>query len=265
MKQGAGANARKELMSLRQKAINLYRAAVASAVSLGDRNDAIIVAKRKEALDLYKKNDVKSMEPIVKDLWKLFYPIQGAGENEKIVTTRNKIEDLQRAYESAGGTAQGDLSKLLLEYAKDAERQACWRVMPSGDQTVMAANHGMKELISPEEYRLVVITNLYRVMMGERALKIDVKLCNAARGHSKDMVEQKFFAHDSPVPGKRSPGDRASKAGTSCESENIYMGSSRGEDAFWGWFLSLGHHKNMLGKHSKIGVGNHQSHWTENF
>jgi uncharacterized protein YkwD len=137
--------------------------------------------------------------------------------------------------------------------------------MPPQDQGTMAANHGMKELIQPEEYRCVVITNLYRVMMGKKALKIDVKLCNAGRGHSKDMVEFKFFAHESPVPGKKTFSDRASKAGTSAESENIYMGSPRGEDAFWGWFLSIDHHRNMMGDHSKIGVGNHKDHWTENF
>jgi uncharacterized protein YkwD len=79
------------------------------------------------------------------------------------------------------------------------------------------------------------------------------------------MVEKKFFAHESPVPGKRTPGERAAKAGTSAHAENIAAGGERAEAPFWMWFFSLGHHQNMLGTHATLGVGSHGATWTEMF
>jgi uncharacterized protein YkwD len=79
------------------------------------------------------------------------------------------------------------------------------------------------------------------------------------------MIERKFFAHDSPVPGKRTPGDRAALQGASASGENIAMGNREPEPTFWQWFGSLGHHRNMLGDYTEIGVGRHEAHWTEMF
>ena len=47
--------------------------------------------------------------------------------------------------------------------------------------------------------------------------------------------------------------------------ENIYMGSNATVDALRGWFLSPGHHKNMLAKHARVGVGRHGVFFTEMF
>jgi uncharacterized protein YkwD len=101
--------------------------------------------------------------------------------------------------------------------------------------------------------------------VGKVPLRLNSKLCDAAREHCKDMVEKDFFDHISPLPGKKTPGDRAARHGASAGGENILMGDSVPEDAFWGWFSSLGHHKNMVGDYSEIGVGNHQKHWTQMF
>ena len=50
-------------------------------------------------------------------------------------------------------------------------------------------------------------------------------------------------------------------------SENCHEGRlSTGKSAFWGWFNSPGHHKNMVHAGSTaIGVGRWGGKWTQNF
>lgn len=79
-------------------------------------------------------------------------------------------------------------------------------------------------------------------------------MCDAGRGHSKDMKEKAFFAHESPVAGKETPWKRAALAGTKANAENIYMGSTRGVDAIQAWWYSPGHHANMMADHRKAGL-----------
>ncbi|MCH7225452.1 CAP domain-containing protein [Haloferula sp. A504] len=120
--------------------------------------------------------------------------------------------------------------------------------------------------VPEDEARGVEEANLWRLLVGLNALEIDPKLCEAARDHSKDMAEQGFFAHESPVPGKATPWDRARNFGTTASGENIYAGSTQPESANKGWFFSPGHHKNLFGaNHTRIGLGRHGSHWTQLF
>jgi uncharacterized protein YkwD len=122
------------------------------------------------------------------------------------------------------------------------------------------------EAIPAEEARGIEECNLMRLYVGLNALELDPKLCEASRDHSKDMAEQKFFAHESPVAGKKTPWDRAAKAGTTASGENIYAGSADSHSANMGWFYSPGHHKNMFSPgQRRIGLGQHGSHWTQMF
>ncbi len=92
-----------------------------------------------------------------------------------------------------------------------------------------------------------------------------LKLAAAARDHSRDMKRLKFFSHTSPVPGKRSFFDRAKRFGVRASSENIYTGRADGLIAHTGWFHSPGHHRNMLGRHTRIGVGRSGVYFTQMF
>ena len=131
---------------------------------------------------------------------------------------------------------------------------------------IMADNRKLATKVElPEPERLgIEDCNIMRLLVGLKALRIDPKLCEAARGHSKDMQTLNFFAHQSPVAGKRSPSDRAKMAGTTGGAENIYMGSQSPLAANKGWFYSPGHHKNMFNPgHGRVGLGNYGSHWTQ--
>ena len=119
----------------------------------------------------------------------------------------------------------------------------------------------------PEDERAGIReVNEWRLLLGLSALAIDPKLCDASRDHSEDMNKKGFFAHESPVPGKKTPWDRAGNFGTKASGENIYMGSPSPNSANKGWFYSPGHHKNMFkGGHTRIGLGRYGGHWTQMF
>lgn len=108
--------------------------------------------------------------------------------------------------------------------------------------------------------------NLMRLLAGLNALEIDPKLCASGRDHSKDMETHGFFAHESPIPGKKNPFVRAKNFGTSASGENIHMGSTTPLAANKAWFFSPGHHRNMFNPgHQRIGLGQHNRHWTQLF
>jgi len=59
------------------------------------------------------------------------------------------------------------------------------------------------------------MTNEYRMMFGLIALRAHEPLIQAARKHSLEMVERKYFSHDSPVPKNASPAIRCRNEGAS--------------------------------------------------
>jgi len=133
------------------------------------------------------------------------------------------------------------------------------------DRKALIANVALEAHIEFEEANGIRDLNRMRLLLGLKPLRIDVKLCEAARDHSKDMVEKHFFSHDSPVPGKRTPWERARRFGTTADAENIAAGCNTGPAANRLWFHSPGHHKNMLGRHSRVGMGRHHKTWTQMF
>ncbi len=139
--------------------------------------------------------------------------------------------------------------------------------MTERDRAVLLANReaaAAGELL-PIEAEGVLCHNLIRIQLGLPAQRVDPKLCAAGRDHSKDMKELGFFAHESPVPGKKTPSDRAARFGTSAGAENIAMGMSAAREAIQAWWHSPGHHKNMLGGADRIGLGFYENYWAEMF
>ncbi|MCU0865510.1 MAG: CAP domain-containing protein [Planctomycetes bacterium] len=133
------------------------------------------------------------------------------------------------------------------------------------DQRVLADNELLRREHDAEEFAGTAALNELRFLIGLPLLRIDPKLGAAARDHSRDMETLGFFAHESPVPGKRSPGDRAALHGTSGGAENIAAGHGSGPDAVRGWWYSPGHHRNMLGSHHRTGLGRQGNLWTQMF
>lgn len=153
------------------------------------------------------------------------------------------------------------------KYLQKEEELAAALAMPMDDHTrlTFAANAQITGKLDPEEARCILDLNLTRSLLGLKALQIAAPLTAAARDHSADMEKLKFFSHESPVSGKKSPGDRAQRFGSSYSAENIAMGTIDGTAANLMWWHSPGHHKNMLGSHSRVGVGRSGIYWTEMF
>jgi uncharacterized protein YkwD len=143
---------------------------------------------------------------------------------------------------------------------------ACLAMPISGTgRRILERNARLAESLKDEEAEGIRDLNRIRLTLGLRALHLDPLLCKAARGHSTDMRKRKFFSHDSPVPGKATPWDRARQAGTRASAENIAGGTSSGRKANQMWFHSPGHFKNMLGAHKRVGLGHDGGKWTALF
>lgn len=132
---------------------------------------------------------------------------------------------------------------------------------------VEAYNAGFENLLDREEFINVRLTNAYREVLGILPLEIDARLIQAARRHSKEMSDLKYFDHRSPNPSELDFERRYLNAGyKDLGSENIAHGNASGEIAFKVWFESPGHHVNMLRPgNNSIGVGRWKVYWTANF
>lgn len=110
------------------------------------------------------------------------------------------------------------------------------------------------------------MVNAYREAIGLMPYEADPRLIQAARRHSKEMVDLKYFSHESPTASEKDFGTRSKNAGYHGGSgENIAYGAGDGAGTFWMWFDSPGHHKNMAGGSNALGVGRWNSHYTQNF
>ena len=134
---------------------------------------------------------------------------------------------------------------------------------------VLQYNLDIDTTAKAEEREVVRLTNVYRMTMGLRAVKIAEPLILAARGHSTEMQKLKYFSHTSPVKGRTSPSDRARLAGWGGGvSENIARGSSSAQGSVNQWIHSSGHHRNILGRgwgNLGVGLSPQNWYWTQNF
>jgi len=113
--------------------------------------------------------------------------------------------------------------------------------------------------LSKDEQKILDLINAERAKAGLAALKADPELMEVARLKAKDMVENNYFAHQSPTYG--SPFDMMRQFGISFKTagENI-AGNSTEEGAVKAWMNSEGHRKNILnGNFNLTGIGVYQS------
>jgi hypothetical protein len=80
---------------------------------------------------------------------------------------------------------------------------------------VDAYNRGQAAAVDPHEMELARLVNAYRDALGLQPLEVDPRLTQAARRHTKEMVDLKYFSPTSPTEATRtrSPGSR--RPGTS--------------------------------------------------
>jgi len=92
---------------------------------------------------------------------------------------------------------------------------------------------------------IAYLTNKQRAAHGCKAVKVDARLMNAARGHSTFMARTGTFSH---TGSGGSTFDRRIRAAHYAHprSENIAYGYRSGVDVMKGWMNSPGHRANIL-------------------
>ncbi|MFT7641773.1 MAG: hypothetical protein ACI9G1_003524 [Pirellulaceae bacterium] len=219
------------------------------------------------------KSDLKRAEPIFRSLEAMVVSISASelfAVSPSLNSRRDRIEAVAEMLRQCENeipdvdTLPSDLEQWLEDVEKHAIGNA--RPMSPSDRQVAQKNNQLSNSLDSEEVRVVNDLNYMRMILGMNSLIIEPKLAACARDHSKDMEKLKFFSHTSPVTGKATPWDRAKAFKVEARSENIYMGSTQGQAAHWGWFFSPGHHVNMLAADRKaIGVGRSGKYFTQMF
>lgn len=127
-------------------------------------------------------------------------------------------------------------------------------------------NDALPRWASSSMKQFASILNAERLILGLPPLALEERLSAASLLHSSDMRTHSFFAHESPVPGRKTPADRAREANFqhAWSGENIFMGSTSPQTAYDAWFGSDGHRFIMhsQGSSDLLGVGISGSHWT---
>ncbi|HUT33359.1 MAG TPA: CAP domain-containing protein [Planctomycetota bacterium] len=131
-------------------------------------------------------------------------------------------------------------------------------------ERVLRYNRHIRTTATDGERKLVDLTNEYRMQLGLKPLAVSEPLTQAARKHSQEMQRLGYFGHSSPTPGRGSPGERCALEGYRHYRGENCAGGGGAEMAFRMWYNSSGHHRNMLGAHNEIGVGQ-GGPWTEDF
>ncbi len=122
-------------------------------------------------------------------------------------------------------------------------------VQPGPTGTVPSAD------VSAEEQQMLNLVNKARADAGLQPLQFDPQLQKVARLKAQDMVDKRYFSHQSPTYG--SPFDMMRQFGISFRTagENI-AGNPSVEGAFNAWMKSEGHRKNILnGNFNYTGIG----------
>ncbi len=225
-----------------------------------------VLRRLREAADLTKEQLEKEGLPALESLtvaWSKREAALAPWHKQKQVARMQveRLTALVAAWQAADADAPvaghlGALGTLTTDLAPDNPESA----------RVLADNKRIASGLPAEVVTGMNAVNAIRVSCGLPPLIFDAKLCEAAAMHSRDMESKGFFAHESPLPGKAAFTDRAKLAGTTASGENIFMGSTSGGEAVKAWFVSPGHHKNMLtSEYTRQGLGCAGKHWTQLF
>ena len=144
--------------------------------------------------------------------------------------------------------------------------KACSKVMENeGLRIGLEAAHRQYRWAKPEMQTFAEMLNTQRCLVGLRPLLLAERLSEAAYGHSEEMINLNYFAHESPVAKNKSPWDRArnAKFEGSAAGENIFAGSEAPAEAYGGWWSSDGHRFIMFADGvNALGVGRYARDWT---
>jgi uncharacterized YkwD family protein len=109
--------------------------------------------------------------------------------------------------------------------------------------------------LTADEKQMLDLVNAERIKAGLKPLQIDMRLVDLARKKSRDMIQNNYFGHTSPVYG--TPFEMMKSAGITYRyaGENL-AGAPTVQKAHEGLMNSPGHRANILSpNYNRIGIG----------
>ncbi len=162
----------------------------------------------------------------------------------------------RRVEEGLPGPAMGPDD--ALDYSRQRVSDA---MIPPADKAVIQQNEAVAGALEPVERAANREYNLYRVSMGFKACRLDLRLYKAANSHSEEMARLGYYSHTSPTKGRKEPSDRTALAGFPGTpiNECIMAGGAGVQNdptaPILGWIGSPPHHKLMLATVECFGLG----------
>jgi uncharacterized protein YkwD len=172
---------------------------------------------------------------------------------------------------SAAGASASPVPPAVIGLPSDVDSPAPTESAPAPRTSTTTKPPPQSNGQSMAESAVVALVNEARARAGCRALTVDMRLANAARGHSADMAAHNYFAHTTPQG--VTVGTRVTDAGYrwSLVGENIAAGQRDAAAVMRAWLNSPGHRANILNcRFRNIGVGlsfgaRHAPIWTQDF
>ncbi len=116
------------------------------------------------------------------------------------------------------------------------------------------------------EKQMAELTNVLRKRFKVKPLNLSLPLAKAAKAHSKEMFEKRFFNHNSPENGNLEQRLRKSKIPFGKSGENIGANYADAPAAIEDWLNSPEQRKILLdNSFSLFGVGAYRKHYTQIF
>jgi uncharacterized protein YkwD len=114
--------------------------------------------------------------------------------------------------------------------------------------------------------QIIDITNMIRKRHELNYVKWHEETSQVALLHSRDMMENNYFSHDSPTKGGLAERLEAGEIKYHLAGENIAAKYVDGIAAVEGWLNSKGHRETLLNeKFTHLGVGVYEKYYTQNF
>ena len=212
--------------------------------------------------------EVDRLIAAVREIWSP--PIR---EDQVSTMDRKSFEAMNRQLEALGAgrwdssrEIERAINKFLAIRTFAPARDRRTEDLHAHNRSILEENARAKTPSTRLELEQVLLTNEYRIMMGNKALRLDARLVRAAQGHSQFMEKTGQIADRIPGhPEGASPSARAQKYGfRQPVGENIAVVRDTAMATIKPWTLSSGHHRNLLrAGWRRVGSGQSGKCWTQ--
>ena len=111
---------------------------------------------------------------------------------------------------------------------------------------ILAANERERHGLDRSGARAIVDLNDYRIALGIPPLRVHAALVKTAQGHTAEMRDLRYFAHESPTEGRRTASQRARLAGYSGQVHECLSQRGSAAAAITTWRYDGAHHRDLL-------------------